>query len=260
MYQKLIVHKDVTDQVLIYHSADNYLIAFKKQGKRSYFLVDNNLQYMYPMEKYLARIAFSIDFEDIPDKIDFAFSTELIKIGKTACPEEIKNLLYRLDQGKMYKCYPNYYFVMLLIIALLFIVFSTAPIWISSKDEPLMKMIFFLIFFVFGCIFLGVALWVRQFYYVDKDYVIVKNIYGKIMQLNIHEVWSAIEYLPSSNRGLAKKYWICLYDNSLKKKDARFEYGYSNNKKQERIQIIYNMENVTYLEKYINLGKRIISK
>ena len=104
-------------------------------------------------------------------------------------------------------------------------------------------------------IFIMASIHHLQYFYVEGDNIVVKSAFGTIKKLSVNNVRVDVESLPTySSWSLSvDKKWICIYDkNSLNEGLSKFKSGCSNNKRFNRIQIIYSKENKKIINQWIN--------
>ena len=108
---------------------------------------------------------------------------------------------------------------------------------------------------VFCLICIMASIHYLQYFYVEGDHIVVKSAFGIIKKLNVNNVRVDVESLPTYYSGgvYVYKKWICIYDkDSLNEGLSKFKSGCSNNKRFNRIQIIYNKEYRKTINQWIN--------
>ena len=93
------------------------------------------------------------------------------------------------------------------------------------------------------------GLYYFQSYQLVGDNLILKNAFGKMVEINLNNAVYEVKELDSQFFlvGVVKNKWICIYEKNESIK--RFEKGCSNQKNKSRIQIIYSEEFIHELEK-----------
>ena len=94
---KIIVNiydeKHFGSKLLIYKSEENYLIASKSRDGIFYSFLDNELKFLYPVDSYMRKINFSIDFGNIKPEISDCFDINLSEYRCSNCPDYIIRLI-----------------------------------------------------------------------------------------------------------------------------------------------------------------------
>lgn len=147
---------------------------------------------------------------------------------------------------KKNRCYPKYSYIVSFIIATILLVFALGPIFIKTDDELYIKLIWSIFMFIFSLVIFINGLILMQYYVIEDGKITVKTIFGTIISLNMSECSLMIQNLPtySGNRVTYKK-WLCIYlrNNNV----PLFKKGCCNNRKFNRIQIIYSKKNSAIL-------------
>lgn len=123
--------------------------------------------------------------------------------------------------------------------------------FIFKEDTILNKIRWMIIMLIFALIMLISYLYHKQYLIVENEKFVLKNSFGKIKELNINECYYDIMTFPSyfSWVSVIDEKWICIY---LKDKETiKFKIGFSNSRKQDRIQLICNQENLEFIKKHI---------
>lgn len=131
------------------------------------------------------------------------------------------------------------------------IIFGILPLILFGKQEVLiMKIIWVVIatlcvlFSIFGLVYH------KQYVYIKENKLILKNLLYTMKKLDISDCYYEIAKLPSYVcRTYIYGQWICVYSNRETKK---FKYGFSNSKKYERIQLMYNEKNLDLIKSYFD--------
>ena len=92
MFKKIIYHYDKKhfgDKTVVYkgYYKQNviYFVAITDRGEPSYCFVDPNLEKMWPVDSYINRLGIDIDFNNIPDYLDFTIDIDLSRYGYSEC-------------------------------------------------------------------------------------------------------------------------------------------------------------------------------
>lgn len=96
MYKKLIHFVDKKhfgNQILVYKSEINYLVIIKDRNEQSYFFLDNDLEFLYPVNSYMKKIEFDFEFDHINEELNYVFDINLSQYGYLPCPEQLMNLI-----------------------------------------------------------------------------------------------------------------------------------------------------------------------
>ena len=158
------------------------------------------------------------------------------------------------------RCYPRYSYIMFIILSILMFIFSTGPMFFKTNENVVIKIVWSLIMLLLGVVFLISAMWYMQYYYFEDDKLIVKTIFGKVVELDTRHVQVDIETLPTYFSWVIAidKKWICIYDkNSLNINFDKFESGCSNRKGIKRIQIIYSEQAELIINQIINFNRGV---
>ncbi len=130
-------------------------------------------------------------------------------------------------------------------------VFITVKVFtFPINDEPIIYII--LAIFLFGfCIAFSIYLFFhfRQFLYVDNGKFILKDTFVTIKELDINECYYEISTLPTKySKTIDNEKWICIYSW---KETHKFEWGLTNSRKYNRIQVTYTEKNIRFIEQYL---------
>lgn len=152
---------------------------------------------------------------------------------------------------KKINCYSKIASIIYLILFIILLIVGILPFVLFEEQESSIFKVIWIIIFTFGILFSTFCFfYYRQYIYIKDDKIILKNILFKIKELDINDCYYVVSRLLSSyGRVYLSEYWICIYSS---KETKNFKYGYTNSKKYERIQLIYNEENLNYVKKYIN--------
>ena len=92
MFKRIIYHYDKKhfgDKTVVYkgYYEQNviYFVAITDRGEPSYCFVDTNLVKMWPVDSYINRLGIDIDFNNIPDYLDFTIDIDLSRYGHSEC-------------------------------------------------------------------------------------------------------------------------------------------------------------------------------
>ena len=153
------------------------------------------------------------------------------------------------------RCYPKYSYLFFMVFSVIFFICSIAPLFIETNDVIIVKVFWSFTMAVLCLICIMASIHNLQYFYVEGDHIVVKSAFGTIMKMNFNNVMVNVESLPtyySWSLSVDKK-WICIYDkNSLNEGLSKFKSGCSNNKRYNRIQIIYSKENKKTIDQWIN--------
>ena len=152
---------------------------------------------------------------------------------------------------KKINCYSKIASIIYLILFVILLIVGILPFVLFEEQESSIFKVIWIIIFTFCILFSTFCFfYYRQYIYIKDDKIILKNILFKIKELDINDCYYVVSRLLSSyGRVWLSEYWICIYSN---KETKFFKYGFTNSKKYERIQLIYNEENLNYIKKYIN--------
>lgn len=141
------------------------------------------------------------------------------------------------------RCYPLYSYLIYLVFFILLIPFSFLILSLPSKTG-------YLIFVILPPVVLGVGfvltffgfLLNNQSFYIEGNYLIVKNCLCEVMRVNLSQCDLQITSLPTYSSWASSIFekWICIYDSTTYV--PKFIKGCSNSKKYCRIQIVYSEE------------------
>lgn len=152
---------------------------------------------------------------------------------------------------KKVNCYSKIASLIYLVLFILSLIVGFLPFMLfKDQDGAIFKVIWVIIFSF--CILFSIfgILHYRQYLYIKENKLILKSLLFKIKELDIDECYYEVVRLQSYySRTYISENWICIYSS---KETKNFKYGYTNSKKYERIQLIYNEENLNYVKKYIN--------
>ena len=100
MFKKILYHYDKKhfgDQTLVYKGYYDqdviYFVAITDRGEPSHYFVDSNLEKMYPVNSYIDRLGINIDFNNIPDYLDFTIDIDLSRYGCSECCYSLAKLI-----------------------------------------------------------------------------------------------------------------------------------------------------------------------
>ena len=143
-------------------------------------------------------------------------------------------------------------FVLLLIVGMLpFVLFK-------EQNDGIYEVIWVIIFSL-GILFsLFEILHHRQYLYIQGNKLVLKSLLFKIKTLDINECYYEISKLQSYyGRTHILEDWICIYYIDETKK---FKYGFSNGRKYKRIQLIYNENNLKFVDSCVKKKESLIMK
>ena len=154
---------------------------------------------------------------------------------------------------KTNRCYPLYSYLIYLIFFLLLIPFSFLMFSLLSKTDDMKYAILLIAILGFGFVvtFWGFLL-NRQSFYIENNYLIVKNCLYEVMRVNLSQCDLQVTALPTYSSWTSNIFekWICVYDSTIH--IPRFTKGCSNSRKYDRIQIIYSERVYRELKTTIN--------
>lgn len=156
------------------------------------------------------------------------------------------------------RCYPKYSYIIFFILAFIMLLFSMAPFIIKTEEGLGIKVLFSSVMVFFSLMMTFGGMLYLQYFYVEKNILYVKSIFGIITKLDLKNVNAYIEELPTYFSWVTSTdvKWICIYDNNLDIL-SKFKSGCSNRKNKKRIQIVFNETNIEIIEKYIKIEKQI---
>ena len=140
------------------------------------------------------------------------------------------------------------------ILSIVMFLLAIAPIFIKTNEGIVIKIIWSVLMFLLGMICMIGAIQYMQYYCFENGKIVVKSLFGKIVELNINAVQVSIETLPTYFSWVTSidKKWICIYDESVFNNILyKFKSGCSNKKKQKKIQIVLNQNNKKVIEQYL---------
>ena len=149
----------------------------------------------------------------------------------------------------MKKSYPSEKYSALFLFSIIFFLSSMLPIY-EKSDESISVIIIWICFYgILSLVLLIIGLYNFQFYKIIGDVLILRNVFGKMEEINLNNVVYEIKKLDTKcfmYKTLQKK-WICIYEENGNIK--KFEKGCSNRKNMHRVQIIYSEKFLLELEK-----------
>ncbi len=95
MYRKLGCYRDKKNfgnQVIVYKRSQDYLIIIKDRDEIVYYLVDNNIKKLYPINSYMNKIGFVYCEENEIDGFDINLSL----YGHSNCPEYLQKIIRKM--------------------------------------------------------------------------------------------------------------------------------------------------------------------
>ena len=96
MYKKLGFYKDKKNfgnQVIVYKGKQDYFVVIKDREETVYYFVDYNLEKIYPMNSYIAKIGFV--FREEINVID-CINVNLSLYGHSNCPEYLRKIIQNI--------------------------------------------------------------------------------------------------------------------------------------------------------------------
>lgn len=129
---------------------------------------------------------------------------------------------------------------------------SSIPFVFFKEDPIISKLIWMVLIIILALIVLFSFFYHKQYLLIENDEFVLKNLFMVIKRLKIYECYYEVEILPTyySWVNVINEKWICLY---LKNDSVvKFKNGVSNSKKYDRIQIIYNKENLDFIKSVLN--------
>ena len=81
------------DQVFIYKSEDNFLVILTDRGELAYFVVDFEMEKMYPINTYMKNNGLCFDINNAVDHINIAIDIDFSKYGYTKCPDYLNAII-----------------------------------------------------------------------------------------------------------------------------------------------------------------------
>lgn len=154
---------------------------------------------------------------------------------------------------KTNRCYPLYSYLIYLVFFILLIPFSFLMVSLLAQTDDVRYVIILFTILGFGFIvtFLGFLL-NRQSFYIDDDYLIVRNCLYEVMRVKLSQCDLQVTALPTYSSWTSNIFekWICVYDTTVHV--PRFMKGCSNSRKYCRIQIIYSEKVYRELKASIN--------
>lgn len=151
--------------------------------------------------------------------------------------------VYFLDGIKMKnnRCYPLYSYLIYLVFFILLIPFSFLILSLPSKTGNVIFVILPSVVLGVGFVltFLGFLL-NNQSFYIEGNYLIVKNCLYEVMRVNLSRCDLQIASLPTYSSWTSNIFekWICIYDATTYV--PKFIKGCSNSRRYCRIQIVYS--------------------
>ena len=142
---------------------------------------------------------------------------------------------------KTNRCYPLYSYLIYLVFFILLIPLSFLIFSLPSQTGNVNYVILFFAILGLGFVvtFLGFLL-NNQSYYIEGNYLIVKNCLCEVMRVNLSQCDLQVTSLPTYSSWTSNIFekWICIYDTTIYV--PKFMKGCSNSRKYCRIQIIYS--------------------
>ena len=95
MYKKLGFYKDKKNfgnQVIVYKGKQDYFVVISDRAEIVYYLVDGNLEKMYPMNSYIKKIGFVYEENNVIDCIN----VDLSLYGHSNCPEYLRKIIQNM--------------------------------------------------------------------------------------------------------------------------------------------------------------------
>ena len=152
---------------------------------------------------------------------------------------------------KKVNCYSKIASLIFLVLFVLSLIVGFLPfVLFNNQDDMIFKVIwviiisFCILFSIFG------ILHYRQYLYIEGNKLVLKSLLFTIKVLDIDECYYEVARLGSYyGRIYTLETWICIYSIDETKK---FKYGFSNGRKYKRIQLIYNENNLKFVDSYIS--------
>ena len=89
--------KHFGNQVLVYKGRNKkeyvYFVVIKDREEIVYFLVDSNLEKMYPVNSYIRSLKIDVNLQSISEYLDIVFDIDLSKYGYSKCSDFIVKLI-----------------------------------------------------------------------------------------------------------------------------------------------------------------------
>ena len=159
------------------------------------------------------------------------------------------------------RCYPKYSFVLYFILSAVMLVFSAGPLFIKTNEGLFVKIIWSTLMLALGIVFAISAIRCMQYFYFENDNIVVRSLFGTIVELNIKKVKVYVETLPTYFSWISSIdiKWICIYDETIANNLMnKFKFGCSNKNRFKRIKIVFNEKNSKFIEQYLKINKREI--
>lgn len=158
------------------------------------------------------------------------------------------------------RCYPKYSYIIFFVLAVIMLLFSMGPLIIKTEEGLGIKILFSVVMLFFSLMMTFGGMLYLQYFHIEKNILYVKTIFGTITKLDLENANAYIEKLPTYFSWVTSMEikWICIYDNKLNIL-SKYKSGCSNRKNEKRIQIVFNEDNIKYIEKYVQIKKREIN-
>ena len=147
------------------------------------------------------------------------------------------------------KCYPRYSYALYYCLSIVCVLLSVLPLFINRNEDIIYKLLWSGIMALFAIVFFLVGLSFCQTCLVKGNLIILKNSFGKMVEIDLKEaVYDVVELDTYFSWVVSMpKKWICIYN---KNGDCeRFKKGFSNKKNIQRIQIIYSKQALSELKR-----------
>lgn len=152
---------------------------------------------------------------------------------------------------KKVKCYPNYACLASLFLFLISSLCLVLPFTIFEGESDTDKStVIFVIVLTFCMVFSAWGFFYHiQYLHIKDNKLILKNLFFTLKVLDINDCYYEIATLNGNyGRIYVAEKWICIYSND---ETNRFRSGYTNGKKFNRIQLIYNKKNFDFVDNYV---------
>lgn len=151
---------------------------------------------------------------------------------------------------KKINCYSKYCHFIDLLLFILTLPAIILPLVFFKDDSFNSKIIYLTFMLILSLITLFGFFYRKQYLLVKNKKFVLKNCFTIIKELDIDECYYEISSLPSYfGRRVINEKWICIYLKN--NRGERFEKGFSNNKRYERIQLVFNEKNLEIIKNYI---------
>ncbi|MGM9681021.1 MAG: hypothetical protein ACI3XR_05900 [Eubacteriales bacterium] len=81
------------NKIHIFRGESYYFCITSDRGETSYWLIDSELDYCYPINTYMKKNNFQYCFDEEYDELDFTIDIDTEKSGRTRCPEFLADLI-----------------------------------------------------------------------------------------------------------------------------------------------------------------------